>query len=69
MSFATTYALGHAAQVYYQKGRNLTRADLQQFFEKFQGDAKTLYPKVESEIKAQADKLDAEALLAKVRGL
>jgi uncharacterized protein (DUF697 family)/tellurite resistance protein len=69
VSFATTYALGHAAQVYYEKGRNLTRADLQQLFEKFQSDAKTLYPKVESEIKSQAEKLDADALLAKVRGL
>jgi uncharacterized protein (DUF697 family)/tellurite resistance protein len=69
MSFATTYALGHAAQVYYEKGRNLTRADLQQLFERFQSDAKTLYPKVESEIKSQAEKLDADALLAKVRGL
>jgi uncharacterized protein (DUF697 family)/tellurite resistance protein len=69
MSFATTYALGHATKVYYAKGRNLTRADLQQLFEKFQADAKTLYPKVENEIKLQADKLDADALLAKVRGL
>ena len=69
MSFATTYALGHAAQVYYEKGRNLTRADLQQLFERFQSDAKTLYPKVESEIKSQAETLDADALLAKVRGL
>jgi uncharacterized protein (DUF697 family) len=68
MSFATTYALGHATQVYYQKGRNLTRADLQQLFERFQADAKTLYPRVESEIKAQAETLDADALLAKVRG-
>jgi uncharacterized protein (DUF697 family)/tellurite resistance protein len=69
MSFATTYALGHAAKVYYAKGRNLTRADLQQLFEKFQADAKTLYPKVENEIKLQAENLDADALLAKVRGL
>ena len=69
MSFATTYAIGHATKVYYEKGKNLTRADLQQLFEKFQADAKTLYPRVESEIKAQAESLDAEALLAKVRGL
>jgi uncharacterized protein (DUF697 family) len=69
MSFATTYALGHAAKVYYAKGRNLTRADLQALFERFQADAKTLYPKVEDEIKAQAEKLDPDALLAKVRGL
>ena len=69
MSFATTYALGHATRVYYEKGRTLTRADLQQLFERFQADAKTLYPRVESEIREQADKLDADALLAKVRGL
>lgn len=69
MSFATTYAIGHATRVYYEKGKNLTRADLQRLFERFQSDAKTLYPRVESEIKAQAESLDADALLAKVRGL
>jgi len=69
MSFAATYALGHATRVYYEKGKNLSRADLQQLFERLQADAKTLYPRVESEIKAQAETLDADALLAKVRGL
>lgn len=68
MSFATTYALGHATRVYYERGRTLSRADLQQLFERFQADAKTLYPRVEAEIRQQAGKLDAEALLAKVRG-
>jgi len=68
MSFATTYALGHATRVYYERGRTLSRADLQQLFERFQADAKTLYPRVEAEIRQQADKLDPEALMAKVRG-
>jgi len=69
MSFSTTYALGHAADTYYGKGRNLSQADLRQLFERFQEDAKTLYPRVEAEMREQAERLDAKALLEKVRGL
>lgn len=69
VSFATTYALGHAAQVYYEKGRTLTQGDLRTLFARFQEDAKTLYPQVEKEIRAQAEGLDATGLLERVRGL
>jgi uncharacterized membrane protein YebE (DUF533 family) len=67
VSFATTYALGHSAQVYYERGRNLSQADLQQLFRRFKDDAGTIYPKVEQEIREQAQKLDMEGLLAKIR--
>jgi uncharacterized protein (DUF697 family)/uncharacterized tellurite resistance protein B-like protein len=69
LSFCTTYALGHAADVYYAKGRTLREADLRSLFQRFQEDAKTIYPRVEAEIRAQAEKLDAQALLEKVRSL
>jgi uncharacterized protein (DUF697 family)/tellurite resistance protein len=68
VSFATTYALGHATRVYYEKGRTLSQADLQRLFQQFQEDAKTLYPKVESEIRLQARELDVETLINKVKG-
>jgi len=69
VSFATTYAMGHAAETYYAKGRTLSEADLRTLFTRFQEDARTLYPKVEAEIRDQASRLDAQALLAKVRSL
>lgn len=69
VSFATTYALGHAAQVYYEKGRTLTQGDLRGLFARFQEDAKTLYPQVEAEVRAQAEGLDAKGLMEKVKAL
>ncbi len=69
MSFATTYALGHATEAYYVQGRTLSRGDLRRLFQRFQDDARTLYPKVEAEIREHASKLDADGLVAKVRGM
>ncbi len=68
-SFSTTYALGHAAEDYYARGRRLTEADLRGLFDRFREDAKTIFPKVESEIREQADRLDPQSLLATVRDL
>jgi uncharacterized protein (DUF697 family)/tellurite resistance protein len=69
VSFSTTYALGHAAQMYYERGRTLTEQDLKALFQRFQDDAHTLYPRVEAEIREQAESLDTKALLDRVRGL
>jgi len=68
-SFSTTYALGHAALMYYQRGRTLTERDLRILFERFQEDARTIFPKVEEEIRQQAATLDARGLLERVRAL
>jgi len=68
MSFSTTYALGHTAETYYARGRRLSEKDLRELFEKFREDARTIYPRVEAEIRDQAARLDAEELLGKVRG-
>ena len=69
VGFATTYAIGHAAEVYYQQGRTLSTADLRKLFGQFQEEAKTMYPRVEAEIRTLADGLDAEALMKAVRSL
>jgi uncharacterized protein (DUF697 family) len=69
VSFATTYALGHVAETYYAKGRTLSQGDMKALFTRLQEDARTLYPKVEAEIRDQASRLDTQALLERVRSL
>lgn len=68
-AFATTYALGHATETYYRQGRSLTTDDLRRLVRQFQDDARTLYPKVEAEIRLQAATLDSKGLLDRVRAL
>lgn len=69
VSFSTTYALGHAAQLYYERGRTVTERDLRVLFQRFQDDARTLYPRVEAEIREQAERLDTRGLLERVRSI
>jgi uncharacterized protein (DUF697 family) len=69
VSFSTTYALGHAARMYYERGRTLTERDLKALFQQFQEDARTIYPRVEEEIREQAASLDTRGLLERVRSL
>lgn len=54
VTFATTYALGHAAEQYYRQGRTLSTADLKALFSRFQGDAQTIFPRVESRVRELA---------------
>jgi uncharacterized protein (DUF697 family) len=63
VTFATTYALGHVAQQYYAQGRKLSRDDLRALFARFQSEAKTIFPKVEQQISAQAKTLNLSNLL------
>lgn len=51
VTFATTYALGHAAEQYYAQGRSLSTSDMKALFTRFQGDASTLFPKVEARVR------------------
>jgi len=67
ITFASTYALGHAAEQYYAQGRSLSATDLRALFERFQQDAKTLYPKVEQQIRAQSSTLNLQSLLQKLK--
>jgi uncharacterized protein (DUF697 family)/tellurite resistance protein len=63
VTFASTYALGHAAKQYYAQGRRISGADLRALFERFQEDAKTLFPKVQDEIQTQAKSLNLRNLV------
>ncbi len=63
MSFATTYALGHVADQYYRQGRKLSTADLRALFERFTGEAKTIYPRVEEQVRRQAATVNLRSVL------
>jgi hypothetical protein len=67
MTFATTYALGHAAEQYYAQGRKLSAADLKALFARFQGEAKTVFPRVEARIGDLARGTNLNTLLAGIR--
>lgn len=54
VTFATTYALGHAAEQYYAQGRSISTADMKALFERFKGDATTMYPRVEARVRELA---------------
>ncbi len=67
ITFSATYALGHVAEQYYAQGRRLSAADLKALFGRFQNDAKTIYPRVEEEIRRQAGTLNLQSLLQGLR--
>jgi uncharacterized protein (DUF697 family)/tellurite resistance protein len=67
-TFAATYALGHAARQYYAQGRRLSQDDLRRLFSQFQEDAKTIYPKIESQVSSMASGLDLQKVLGQIRG-
>jgi uncharacterized protein (DUF697 family)/tellurite resistance protein len=68
ITFSATYALGHAADQYYAQGRRLSRNDLLALFDRFKDDAKTIYPKVRTQIETRAGSLNLQSLLAGLRG-
>ena len=63
ITFSATYALGHVAEQYYAQGRRLNAADLRALFVRFQGEAKTIYPRVQEQIQGQASTLNLQSLL------
>jgi uncharacterized protein (DUF697 family)/tellurite resistance protein len=68
VTFSATYALGHVAQRYYAQNRKLSAADLRELFQKFQDDARGIFPRVQSEIQSRAKTLNLPNLLAAIRG-
>lgn len=68
VTFATTYALGHAAEQYYAQGRSLDTADLKALFTRFQGEANTVFPRVEARIRELASSNSLDSLLKGVLG-
>jgi uncharacterized protein (DUF697 family)/tellurite resistance protein len=69
LTFATTYALGHAAKQYYAQGRTLSRDDLKALFGRLKAEAATIYPRVEAEIRQQASTLNLSQVIGKIRGV
>lgn len=67
LTFATTYALGHAAQQYYAQGRALSRADLQALFARLKDDAGGIFPRVERQVRDLAGTLDLAEVMRRVR--
>ena len=61
-SFATTYALGHAAERYYAGGRKLSAIELRELFTALLGRARTLEPRHAADIAATARTTDVGAL-------
>jgi uncharacterized protein (DUF697 family)/tellurite resistance protein len=68
VTFAASYALGHVADQYYAQGRRLSQADLRALFDRFQQDAKTIYPKIEQQVRTQSASLNLQSLMAGLRG-
>ena len=67
ITFSATYALGHVAEQYYAQGRRLNAADLKALFTRFQGEAKTIYPRVQEQVQKQASTLNLQSLLQGLR--
>jgi uncharacterized protein (DUF697 family)/tellurite resistance protein len=67
ITFSATYALGHVAEQYYAQGRRLNAADLKALFTRFQGEAKTIYPRVQEQIQKQASTLNLQSLVQGLR--
>lgn len=66
-SFASTYALGHAAKAYYAGGRSLGAVDLKSIFTTQAQKARTLYAQHRGAIESQSTGLNAGKLLNMVR--
>ncbi len=67
-SFATTYALGHAAKRYYAGGRKLSAAELKTLFSELLGRARELEPRHAAEIASSARGADLGALQRMLTG-
>lgn len=66
VTFATTYALGHAAEQYYAQGRSLSASDLKALFTRFQGEAGTVFPRVEGRIRELAAGSSLQSMLGEL---
>ena len=68
ITFSATYALGHVADRYYAQGRQLSAGDLRELFTRFQAEAKTIYPRVEEQIRGRSGSLSLQSLLQGLHG-
>lgn len=68
VTFATSYALGHATKQYYAQGRSLSMGDLKALFERLQGEATTMFPRIESRVRDVAGSANFGSILKGVTG-
>ena len=67
MSFATTYALGHVARVYYARDRQLTPDALKRLYRERVEQGKNLVDTYRPEIESSARRTDVNSLLSMIR--
>ncbi|HMS01850.1 MAG TPA: hypothetical protein PKE51_02700, partial [Gemmatimonadaceae bacterium] len=68
VTFASTYALGHVAEQYYAQGQTISTTDLKTLFQRFRGEADTLYPRVQQRIASLAQGNTLASIMQSVRG-
>jgi len=68
ISFASTYALGHVAEQYYEGGRKLDKTAIQETFNRLKSQATDLHARYLPEIQSQAANLNPSAIIDMVRG-
>jgi len=66
-SFASTYALGYAADAYYRGGRTMSTVQLKELFNSVSARGKVLYDQYLPAIKEKASGLDMAKVLAEVK--
>lgn len=67
-SFATTYALGKVAEVYYSGGRKLEFGKVKQLYAPLKQEAEALHPKYLPEMQAKMKELTPSKIFSMVRG-
>jgi uncharacterized protein (DUF697 family)/tellurite resistance protein len=66
-AFASTYALGYAADAYYRGGRSMSTVQLKELFDSVSARGKQLFDQYLPAIKEKASGLDMSKVLAEVR--
>lgn len=69
MSFASTYALGHLAQIYYDSGRSLNIEALKAKYQPLLAEGKDLAQKYSSQITQQSQQLQGAGLSSLLKGV
>lgn len=68
VTFASTYALGHAARQYYAQDRSISTSDMRSLFARFQGEANTMFPRVQERVASLARDNNYDGLMRMIRG-
>ncbi|MEP6762838.1 MAG: hypothetical protein ABJB66_00945 [Gemmatimonadaceae bacterium] len=68
VTFASTYALGHAAEQYYAQNRTLSVPDMKVLFTRFQNEATAMYPRVQDRIQQRASGTSLANVVQSIRG-